>query len=479
MKIESIDITKSIEDIKEQIAKDETISESLRLAIELLIVITTLLVNKLRINSSNSSKPPSQDPNRKKSKKSTGTKRKPGAQKGHKGITLKKSDNPDEIKNLSIDRRTIPSGNYTNVGFDSRQVFDIKISTYITEYRAEILEDENGKQFVASFPEDVTRAVQYGNGVRAQSVYMSIFQLIPLDRIIDYFKEQTGLPVSKGSISNFKKAAYKKLEQISFKRWASMRLLNANVNNADETGININGKRMWLHCLSNDRCVLYHPDTKRGKEAMDRMGILQDYGGVLCHDHWKPYYQYKKCRHSLCNSHHLRELQRAYEQDNQLWAKEIQDLLIEINNVMIETEKDVLSNSAIKSYQQKYRDILTKGEKECPLDNQISTTKIAEKKRGRVKKSKSRNLLERLINYEEDTLRFMKEPEVPFTNNAGENDLRMTKVHQKISGCFRSKEGAEEFSLIRSYLVTARKNDMGPSEALRVLFSGEMPSFMK
>ena len=479
MKVENIDVTSSIENAKRQIAEDKTLSPGMRSTVELLILIITLLVNRLGINSSNSSTPPSQDQNRdkdkkkRKTRKDKGTKRKPGAQVGHNGTTLTKSENPDEVEEILIDRRTIPPGDYRKVGFDSRQVFDVNISLHVKEYQAEILEDNDGNQYVAVFPDDVTKAVQYGTEVRAQAVYMSIFQMIPLARILNYFKEQAGLLVSKGSISNFKKVAYKKLEEIGFKAWVSAQLLISEVNHADETGINVNGKRIWLHNLSNSKCVLYHPDPKREKEAMDRMGILQHYGGVLCHDHWKPYYKYEKCTHSLCNSHHLRELERAHEQDNQSWAKNMQNLLTEINDLMIESNRDVLSCEEIKAFQKRYKTILTKGKNECPLSKKIPGQK------GKLKKSKSRNLLERLIDYEDDTLRFMKEPLVPFTNNLGENDLRMTKVQQKVSGCFRSMEGAKEFSLIRSYIVTARKNDMGPSEALRILFSGKTPAFMK
>ncbi len=482
MKVENIDVTNSIENAKKQIAEDKTLSPALKSTFELLILIITLLINRLGTNSSNSSMPPSQDPNRdkeegkkkRKTRKDKGTKRKPGAQPGHNGTTLKKSENPDEIENIEIDLRTIPAGDYKDVGHDSRQVFDVEIKMHVKEYRAQILEDKNtGKQFVAVFPSDVTKAVQYGSEVRAQAVYMSIFQMIPLARILDYFKQQAGLLVSKGSISNFKKVAFKKLEEIGFESWVSAKLLMSEVCNADETGINVDGKRIWLHGLSNEKYVLYHPDLKRGKEAMDRMGILQHYGGVLCHDHWKPYYKYEKCTHSLCNAHHLRELTRAHEQDDQRWALNMHNLLEKINEAVKASEYGVLQEDEIKLLQKRYRAILTRGKTECPLPEKIPG------KKGKLKKSKSRNLLERLENYEEDTLRFMKEPLVPFTNNQGENDLRMTKVQQKISGCFRSMVGAEEFCLIRSYIVTARKQGVGASEALRILFRDEIPGFMK
>lgn len=479
MKIENINIRASLKAAKKQVEEDKSLSPSMRSTIDLLILIINLLVNKIGLNSSNSSIPPSQDPNRnrkkkkkRKTRKEKGTKRKPGGQKGHAGSTLSKSENPTDIKFIEIDRRTIPSGKYKEVGFESRQVFDVDISLKIIEYRAQVLEDEDGNQYVANFPEGVTKPAQYGNEIKSQAVYMSIFQLIPLARIFDYFKEQAGLLVSKGSISNFKKLAHKKLEKVGFKFWVSRKLLASELLHADETGININGSRLWLHSLSNEKYVLYHPDLKRGKEAMDRMEILDKYGGVLCHDHWKPYYKFKNCTHALCNAHHLRELERAHEQDGMTWAKNMKKLLNDINDHMIKKDITVLSKAEINAYEKRYRSILKKGNEECPAPKKLKGQK------GRLKKSKSRNLLERLTDYQEDTLRFMKDHRTPFTNNQGENDLRMTKVQQKISGCFRTMEGAEEFSLLRSYIVTARKNGVGASMALRELFQGKIPSFM-
>ena len=475
MKIENININSAIENARKQIAEDKTLSPSMRTTFDLLILIISLLVHKQGINSSNSSLPPSKDPNRKKKRplKLKVQKKKPGAQVGHKGTTLLKSDAPNEIENIKVDRRTIPSGNYKVIGFDSRQVFDINISLHIKEYRAEILENENGKKFSANFPNDVKKAVQYGSGIRSQAVYMSIFQMIPLDRILDYFKEQAGLSVSKGSISNFKTDAYLKLFEIGYKNWVENKLLHSKVLHADETGINVGGKRIWLHGVSNENYVLYHPDLMRGKDAMDRMGILENFKGVLCHDHWKPYYKFEHCTHSLCNAHHLRELTRAHEQDEQSWANQMKNLLNEIYKNVQERESNCLDIENIKKYQKRYRTILSKGKKECPLI--INKTGIGRK----IRRCKARNLLERLERYEEDVLRFMKEGLVPFTNNQGENDIRMTKVQQKISGCFRSMDGANEFSLLRSYIVTAKKQGMGASEALRLLFRGETPEFMK
>lgn len=470
MKIENIEINKTIEKARSQLIADKTISPSLRSTFELLILLLTILVKRMRINSKNSSKPPSQDPNRtRRIRKDKGTKRKPGAQPGHDGSTLEKIDNPDEIEEILIDRRTIPAGEYNQIGFETRQVFDIKVTAKVTEYRAEILEDINGNQFVAKFPEEAITAAQYGNEVKSQSVYMSQFQLIPLARVTDYFKDQINLPLSKGSVSNFNMDAYNRLEY--FEAWAKKQLLNAPFNHADETGINISGKRHWLHTLSNSFITQYHADEKRGKQGMDRMGVLPSYKGILCHDHWSPYYQYA-CVHALCNAHHLRELTFAWEEDNQQWAKKLHDLLIKMNDAIKKSDSGILPENEAAKYEKKYQSILEAGKIECPLAVKKTAT------RGRQKQSKSRNLLDRLINYQDDTLRFIKEDVVSFTNNQGENDLRMTKVQQKISGCFRSMMGAKIFCRIRGYLVTCRKNGVSPTDALRLLFNGKLPDFV-
>ncbi len=259
----------------------------------------------------------------------------------------------------------------------------------------------------------------------------------------------------------------------AFEEWAKETLLNSPLIHADETGVNVNGKRLWFHLLSNDTVVLYQVDEKRGAEAMDRMGILPKYTGIVCHDHWKPYYTYTSCIHALCNAHHLRELQRAWEQDDQKWAKEMKSLLETINKEVHDTQNQCLSQDRIEYYKEKYRNILFEGEKESPL-----MERTEKKKKGKVKQSKSRNLLDRLRNFEDDTLLFMKDPIVPFTNNIAENDLRMTKVQQKISGCFRSLMGAKTFCRNRSFLLTCQKNGIEPKDALNMLFQGKLPSFM-
>ncbi len=214
------------------------------------------------------------------------------------------------------------------------------------------------------------------------------------------------------------------------------------------------------------------PSQKRGGEAIDEMGVFPKFNGVLCHDHGKPYFNYE-CSHSLYNAHHLRELERAWEQDKQKWAQSIKTLLLKINNT-VDQHGGKLPIKVSTSFKDVYRATLEKAEVECPPPDEKDRVKG---QRGRLKRSKARNLLERQTKFKIETFRFMDDPLVPFTNNKGENDIRMTKVHQKISGGIRSIDGDLMFCRIRSSLSTCKKNNVQASEALQALFNGERPSF--
>ncbi len=259
----------------------------------------------------------------------------------------------------------------------------------------------------------------------------------------------------------------------AFGQWAKARLAKADLLHADETGINVGGKRHWLHCASNPSLTWFYPHAKRGLKTMDEMGILPFFKGVLCHDHWKPHYRYG-CTHALCNAHHLRELERAWEQDHQQWAKEMKALRIDTAKAA-EQAGGRLAPEEADPWRRRYRDLLQRAETECPLPDESQR----KGKRGRLKRSKARNLLERLRDFEQDVLRFIEVENGPFTNNQGENDLRMTKVQQKISGCFRSMEGAKIFCRVRSYLSTCRKQGLTATQALTLLFQGKNPEFME
>jgi transposase len=474
MTIDSIDVDATVRKVREFMKQEKNISPAFKAVLDVLLVLVVAMLNRITLNSGNSSTPPSKDSKKKRppKKKRNPNGNKPGGQKGHVGTTLEPFSDPDEVHVIEIDRSMLPEGNYQEIGYDKKQVIDIDISRIVTEYRAQILENEKGERFVAPFPDKVTRPAQYGVSVKSHSVYISQFQLIPYNRVEDYFRNEIQIPISAGSIFNFNKEAFRRLEP--FEQWLKIHLLNSPLLNADETGIKIGTKGHWLHCLSNAGATWFYPHVKRGTEAMDEMGVLPNYKGKLVHDHWKPYFRYDSCIHFLCNAHHVRELERAWEQDQQQWAKQMQKLLLEINK-SVQDAGGILVPEIAEIFKVQYRNILREADKECPPPDESQR----KGKRGRLKRSKARNLLERLRDFENSTLGFMEDILVPFTNNQGENDIRMTKVHQKISGCFRSYEGAAIFCRVRSYISTCRKQGVSASDALDLLFKGEWPEFMQ
>ena len=453
---------------------DKELPSSVRSVIELLVLIVELLLARLNVNSRNSSKPPSQDPYRKRGRKVVGAekieKRKPGGQPGHKGETIERVANPDYVEDLPIDRRTLPKWHeYHRIEDEVRQIIDISITQKVTEYRAEVVKDERGRQYRAEFPAGITRPVQYGASVKAEAMYMSAYQFVPCNRVRDFFRDQAGIELSSGTLHNFGKETYKLLEK--FEEMVRSHLIEAPIAHFDETGVNINGKLAWLHSASSEKWTLFHVHTKRGKEGIDSLGVLPYFSGISCHDHWKAYFGYKECIHVLCNAHHTRELDGVIDNEGHVWAQEMKKLLEDIN-VEVNAGAE-LSATSQKTYRKQYRAIIARGEKECP---KVEATLH---KRGKTKQSKARNLLDRLRDFEDETLRFITDPMIPFSNNQAERDIRMTKVQQKISGCFRSLHGAQIFCRTRSYISTCLKHGLSATDALKMLFDGRLPNFAR
>lgn len=466
---QKIDFEAAIATAREQLDKEENISPAFRSAMELILTICQILMTRfIRKNSKNSNIPPAMDPNRKK-KSNAEKKRNPGGQPGHEGKTLQPVGNPNEVRKLTIDRKKLPPGKWKKAGYERRQLFDMKVKLYVTEYQAERLVNEKGECITAPFPEGLVQAAQYGSSVKAHGVYMSVEQAVSVERISEHFENQIQVPVSAGSICNFKKEAYTRLEY--FEIWLISQLINAKVLHFDETGINIASEREWVHGISTDRLTYYFPHEKRGSQAMDRMGVIGETEAILVHDHWPAYYRYKNKVHALCNAHHIREL-TAVKEEGGKWAEPMIEFLYGLND-KVEESGGKLKGKEQQAARNEYRKILAEAEIECPRPPPNPPGK-----RGRVAKSRSRNLIERLMDYEDDTLRFMTDKDVPFTNNQAERDLRMIKVQQKVSGCFRSWDGAYYFCRIKSYLSTCKKHAISPSDALNMLFNREKPAFM-
>ena len=312
MTVGHVNVKFTIERIQKEISKDKSISPVLISSIELLIVVIQMLFDRQSMNSSNSSLSPSTDNSRRSRGKDKKKRKKKGentvgGQNGHEGTTLTQYEKADEVIELPIDRRTLPQGQKFTAGEpETRQVIDLNLEFIVREYQAEVLIDEDGNRFVATFPKDITKAIQYGPSVKLFAVYMSQYQLIPYARVQEVFRNQFDLKISQGSLCNFNKQAFEKLED--FELNIIEELKGEEVLNVDETGIKIDTNLAWAHVVCTPKLTFIYPHEKRGKDAMVEMNVIPKYFGVLIHDHWKPYLGYD-CDHGLCNAHHLRELQ--------------------------------------------------------------------------------------------------------------------------------------------------------------------------
>lgn len=417
---------------------------------------------KARINkdSHNSNKPPStDDPFKKKTKSLRKKGGKAGGQKGHKGTNLKRNENPDRIEPLKVTGdcqcgREKTAGEHA--GYEIRQVVDLpEIKMKVTDFQAEILKCECGEVHTAEFPPEVTSKVQYGTNIKSLIVYLKHYGFMSYERIAEFIEDVAGQKISQGTLVNMINECASKLNPVVEKIRET--LTEEPVVHFDETGIRIDASLHWLHIAGNDKYTVYLPHKRRGKPAMDEMNILPHFRGIAVHDHWDSYYKYQQCLHSLCNAHHLREL-NFFEEQGGKWAIKIKRCLLNAKE-----EKDNnpdLGEERRRFYRSKMQRLINEGLKIHPK------RKKTIKKRGRPKQSKAHNLLFRMKKSLDDVLRFTHIVKVPFDNNQGERDARMAKVQQKVSGAFRSLEGAISFSIIRSYMSTARKQGLSVYEAI-------------
>jgi transposase len=424
----------------------------------------------IKKDSHNSSKPPSSDGYGKRTlKQNKKSGRRPGGQRGHEGNTLRMVSEPDAVVVHKVGicvkcGRSLRSKEV--IGYDRRQVFDIPpIKVEVTEHRAEIKAcDRCGEVNTAAFPKDVTHKVQYGNRLKAYAVYIKNYGLLSYERAAELCEDLFSVPLSPGTLVNIDRSCSERLEE--FVAGIKQKIISSPIAHFDETGMRVEGKLHWLHVASTNELTYYMPHQKRGSNATDEIGILPNYRGKAVHDGWSSYFKYL-CDHVLCNAHHIRELTFIYEHYGQQWAQDMTEFLLEVKERKERTEGKGFDTGTIKEYENRYRRIVAAGMRANPppVDD-------GKKKRGRKKKSDALNLLERLKRYEEATLAFMYDFAVPFDNNLGERDIRMMKVQQKISGTFRSFDGALSFCRIRSYISTVKKQGMNVIMAIQDAFAG-------
>ena len=460
----------------EQLDKASLISLLLTLQEQLAAqgVLIQVLRDQLAKDSHNSSKPPSSDGLK---KPRTSSLRQPGqrplgGQPGHQGDTLKMVAEPDQIERYAVTAcphcQTDLTGLATT-GYEKRQVFDIPpVRVEVTEHQVEIKQCPScGKEAKGVFPATVTQPTQYGARLQAQASYLNSYHFIPLARtaelLTDFYGQAPSEAVIMGANQQLAAATVASVAVIK------QHLVAADVVHFDESGLRIAGKLNWLHVAGTPELTCYHVDSQRGQHGMTAGGILPNFQGNAVHDHWASYLSFTQCQHHFCNAHHLRELKFIHEQYQQSWAADMARLLLDIKAEVAATPAPAMSLPAdrLLHYGARYDTLIAQGLTANPLPAVASPPK-----QGRPKQSPPKNLLDRLQTHKAGVLAFMADFRVPFDNNLAERDIRMIKVKQKVSGSFRTQEGAKTFATIRSYISTARKQGHNVIAAVHGAFVG-------
>lgn len=436
----------------------------------------TAMLNK---NSRNSSMPPSSDGYKKPAPASLREKsgKKAGGQNGHKGNGFKFIRQPDEtVEHKPCQCLGCPHAeDCIGKVQDTRYKIDIELLTKMTAHKVLVYDCplRNGEKLQGEFPEGLNSTIQYGNNVAALAVALNTRGMVSIGRTHELLSNVFGIPISAGTIqtmlhrcSEFVSSAVSEIKS---------KVIKLEIAHCDETGIRIGGKLQWVHSFSDQKWSYLAVEPKRGKDGMDKIGILTEFKGLIVHDSWAPYFRYEKLRHSLCCAHILRELTGIHENTGQEWAKTMIALLVEMKNdkdELIRNERSCFSWEQLKDFLDRYDNILREALALNPAPEESTL------KRGRKKRGKARALIERLILHKAEVCRFAEDFMIPFDNNQAERDLRMLKVKQKVSGCFRTKEGADDFMSLMTYTGTAQKHGVGAFHAIRNALEGKALSLV-
>lgn len=430
-------------------------------------------------HSGNSHWPSSRDKGKKRRSKSLRQKseQQAGGQHGHPGKTLVLSEQPDRIEQHRPERcgrcQAPLDASQPVERVQRRQVIDIPpLQLEVVEHQAEILVCGCcGQETTGDFPSDVTSPVQYGPRIKALVVYLKQEHFVPYQRTHDLLNDLFGATISPGTLENIVHQAAQRLQPISEK--IKTALLDEQVVHFDESGFYIGGERQWLHSAGSQRFTFYAPHRSRGRKATGAIDILPRFHGTAHHDHWAAYWHYQQCRHASCNAHLLRDLTALEEEGNQRWATRVKHLLLAAKAAVATARSNhasYLPPDKIAQIERIYHRLVVA----ALAANPPPSDGWSKGKRGRPKKTKARNLAERLERYRPEILAFVYDFNVPFDNNLAERDIRMLKVQQKISGCFRSSAGAEAFCTTRSYTSSLRKQGLDVWRALNSIFHGQL-----
>jgi transposase len=408
--------------------------------------------------------------------------KKPGGQAGHPGQSLRFSATPDEVVVHEVQRchhcqqdlhAVVP------LGLERRQVIDVPSPRLlIREHQTEQKVCPQCQHLsVAPFPEEARAPVQYGPTIGAMAVYVVQQHLVPLARATEVLEDLLGVSMSQATLCSLIERCARDLQPIEELTKTALSL--SEVVHQDETGLYVGGKRSWMHVTATATLTHDAVHAARGVQALQAIGILESFAGVSVHDGWKSYWQYE-CGHALCNVHILRDLTFVEEEHHQSWAGEMKEVLLSMKAHVEDARASGQNSLPFPSYRRlvdHYRRLLLHGYL-CNLPDPL-TSSPSPPKRGRRKQSAALNLLDRLWEQEEAGLAFLYDFAVPFDNSQAERDLRMVKVQQKVSGCFRSGNGARHFARIPGYLSTLRKQGVPLLSALQATLLGHpiLPSF--
>ncbi len=429
------------------------------------------LRNQISKDSHNSHLPPSSDRFARKPKSLRKKSEKPsGGQPGHQGSSLQFSCTPDEIIEQRVERCEVCQYDLQAVaacGGERRQVVDLPSPRVVVrEYRAEQKQCPHCQQISrAAFPAGVQAPIQYGPNVGATAVYLVEQQLLPLARACEVMSDLLGVQMSEGTVCDLIKRCAGQLAPVE--QQIKEALIHNEVIHQDETGLSVAGKRHWMHVTCTPTLTHYHVDASRGQPALETIGILPHFVGISIHDGWGSYFLYD-CEHAACLVHLLRDLVFLEEQ-GVLWAADLKSLLLDMKKATDQARelgKRGLDPQEVVDWEAQFLRLLDEGDQAHPRAT------APPGKRGRCKQSDARNLLDRLRKQQKAVLNFLEDLRVDFDNNLAERDLRMVKVQQKVSGCFRSQAFAHAFARIRGYLSTLRKQGLPLLSSLQATLCG-------
>jgi len=454
----------------EQLCSEGKVTSEIRILMHSLLVVVELILSvflekRTFKNSKNSSLPPSQT-----SKDETSllkTERKGKGRKVSGTVDNRRTKETTTVARVvTCDTCGTALDNTRCTGHERRTKIDIVFEKVVQHIDAEVKQCPGCESTVKGhFPKDMPGKLQYGDGIKAFAIHLIISQMVALNRVQKQIAAMIDTVISEASLLKYVMRLYQALED--WEASAIERLLKAPSLHVDETSFRVEKKNYWIHVYSSGETTLKLLHRKRGKEAIVGLDIIPRYGGVIIHDCWASYLSYDNCGHGLCGSHLLRELVFVIDSNQYRWAHNMKKLLQETCRTVAKREEKCLSDKEYANLQKRYRNILTRGNRELPI-----LPPKPKGKRGKMAKSDAHNLWERLQKYETAVLLFAKDGNVPFTNNRAERDLRMAKVKQKISGCFRKEKYARAYCRISSYLQTMSSQGVNPLVAIQMALAG-------